>query len=468
MDATHRLIIHKAASHFGVTAVVSFSEKRGRKAGFGPPFSYLEAFRDHGHYQRALSGDLELYQLCDVSAMMPPPLPATLAPGMAQQILFLIADSFVITTFRVTAKSARGAVRIVVVKMPGQVDLTLAHRYPEHARSNLIRAQCHSCEYVALMNYQALYATHPSWCLNANGLNAVPATLQITSADDERNTSTTALTKSRYVNQKFLSEQRLLSFADRLIEPLVGLSQYAIASRREMEETLSHQVYRLPGIPTPSSPQDTRHPAFSCRLDELLPRFVDGLSSLTNQTPYIHTLHSNTMTAEVSHGRGGAGNMAVDDTQYVDGEVVRTGPEGSQGTGAFSAGRGAHRLITQPAKRHRRNRPLGRCPAPNHAHSPPHDVFSCAGNIGDAKKEPALRSDKDLVPEEAYRPSMEGQDYHVGRGGAGNAVETEKSAAHKDIDHEKKAAAQARADGHSSVSVADKLKAKILAPFHKK
>ncbi|KAI3527996.1 hypothetical protein CPAR01_09720 [Colletotrichum paranaense] len=138
------------------------------------------------------------------------------------------------------------------------------------------------------------------------------------------------------------------------------------------------------------------------------------------------------MTAEVSHGRGGAGNMAVDDTQYVDGEVVRTGPEGSQGTGAFSAGRGG------------------------------------AGNIGDAKKEPALRSDKDLVPEEAYRPSMEGQDYHVGRGGAGNAVETEKSAAHKDIDHEKKAAAQARADGHSGVSVADKLKAKILAPFHKK
>lgn len=46
------------------------------------------------------------------------------------------------------------------------------------------------------------------------------------------------------------------------------------------------------------------------------------------------------MTAEVSHGRGGAGNMAVDDTQYVDGEVVRAGPEGSQGTGAFSAGRG--------------------------------------------------------------------------------------------------------------------------------
>ncbi|KAF9879769.1 hypothetical protein CkaCkLH20_02580 [Colletotrichum karsti] len=125
------------------------------------------------------------------------------------------------------------------------------------------------------------------------------------------------------------------------------------------------------------------------------------------------------MTTEVSHGRGGAGNINPDDTKYVDGEVVRTGPEGSQGHGAYSA-----------------------------------------GNIGDAGTAPARRSDKDLVPEEAYRPSTENQDYHGGRGGAGNA--------HKSIDHEKKAAAQARADGTAGVSVADKLKAKILAPFHKK
>ncbi|KAL0938738.1 uncharacterized protein CTRU02_205348 [Colletotrichum truncatum] len=130
------------------------------------------------------------------------------------------------------------------------------------------------------------------------------------------------------------------------------------------------------------------------------------------------------MTAEVSHGRGGAGNINPDNTKYVDGEVVRTGPEGSHGTGAYSAGRGG------------------------------------AGNIGDAGNVPTPRSDKDLVPEEAYRPSTEGQDYHGGRGGAGNA--------HKSIDHEKKAAAQARADGTAGVSVADKLKAKILAPFHKK
>merc|ERR1712169_59604 len=46
------------------------------------------------------------------------------------------------------------------------------------------------------------------------------------------------------------------------------------------------------------------------------------------------------MSAEVSHGRGGAGNINPDDTQYVDGSIVRAGPEGSHGDGAYSAGRG--------------------------------------------------------------------------------------------------------------------------------
>lgn len=39
---------------------------------------------------------------------------------------------------------------------------------------------------------------------------------------------------------------------------------------------------------------------------------------------------------EVSHGRGGAGNITPDDTTYVDGEIVRTGDEGT----AVSTGRG--------------------------------------------------------------------------------------------------------------------------------
>lgn len=44
--------------------------------------------------------------------------------------------------------------------------------------------------------------------------------------------------------------------------------------------------------------------------------------------------------AEVSHGRGGAGNILPDNTPYVDGSVVRAGVEGSHGDGAYSSGRG--------------------------------------------------------------------------------------------------------------------------------
>lgn len=49
---------------------------------------------------------------------------------------------------------------------------------------------------------------------------------------------------------------------------------------------------------------------------------------------------------EVSHGRGGAGNINPDDTKYVDGEVVRVGVVGSHGDGAFSTGRGGAYLFT--------------------------------------------------------------------------------------------------------------------------
>lgn len=63
--------------------------------------------------------------------------------------------------------------------------------------------------------------------------------------------------------------------------------------------------------------------------------------------PHIHT----NMTAEVSHGRGGAGNIAVDDTQYVDGSIVRTGDVGSHGDGAYSAGRGG--MFPTPSPSHR-------------------------------------------------------------------------------------------------------------------
>ncbi|RVX75641.1 hypothetical protein B0A52_00994 [Exophiala mesophila] len=97
------------------------------------------------------------------------------------------------------------------------------------------------------------------------------------------------------------------------------------------------------------------------------------------------------MAANVSHGRGGAGNLGPDDTPYTDGEIVREGPTGDQGDGPYSAGRGG------------------------------------AGNIEHSSK--AVGStphDHEVVPEVATRPSNE-EPHHVGRGGAGNeARPTEK------------------------------------------
>ena len=49
---------------------------------------------------------------------------------------------------------------------------------------------------------------------------------------------------------------------------------------------------------------------------------------------------STSAAPEVSHGRGGAGNITPDNVQYTDGEVVRVGAEGSHGDGAYSTGRG--------------------------------------------------------------------------------------------------------------------------------
>ncbi len=64
------------------------------------------------------------------------------------------------------------------------------------------------------------------------------------------------------------------------------------------------------------------------------------------------------MASEVSHGRGGAGNINPDDTRYTDGEVTRAGPEGGHNDGPFSTGRGGERVLF-PA-RFRRPAPLRR------------------------------------------------------------------------------------------------------------
>lgn len=63
-----------------------------------------------------------------------------------------------------------------------------------------------------------------------------------------------------------------------------------------------------------------------------------------------------------------------------------------------------------------------------------------------------------MIPEAAVRASQDQQDFHTGRGGAGNE--------HTAIDHEKTAAAKHRADG-APISLADKLKMKIFGVFKK-
>jgi len=89
-------------------------------------------------------------------------------------------------------------------------------------------------------------------------------------------------------------------------------------------------------------------------------------------------------STEVSHGRGGAGNIVEDDTPYGDGEIVREGIVGDHGDGAFSTGRGGE------------------------------------GNIGSPGMKATQRKDDIAIPETALRQSQEDENYHVGRGGGGN------------------------------------------------
>lgn len=82
-----------------------------------------------------------------------------------------------------------------------------------------------------------------------------------------------------------------------------------------------------------------------------------------------------------------------------------------------------------------------------------------AANIID-KNAAAPRTDADVVPPEATRPSSDNKDYHVGRGGAGNE--------HLAPGHEKKATTTTAADVKGgNVGLADKLKAKVTGIFKK-
>ncbi|KAL2008869.1 hypothetical protein VTN00DRAFT_7063 [Thermoascus crustaceus] len=127
----------------------------------------------------------------------------------------------------------------------------------------------------------------------------------------------------------------------------------------------------------------------------------------------------------VSHGRGGQGNIGADPTPYVDGEIVREGPVGDQGDGAYSAGRGG------------------------------------VGNIGSPHIPPAKTAhDTDVIPEIAIRKSTD-TDYHTGRGGQGNVhIEDEHKKAKEKEKEKKEKKEKRRSIAHEGL--ADFLKNKIL------
>jgi hypothetical protein len=112
------------------------------------------------------------------------------------------------------------------------------------------------------------------------------------------------------------------------------------------------------------------------------------------------------------------GNIHPDSTQYIDGEIVRQGPVGDQGDGAYSSGRGG------------------------------------AGNIGSPRLAPTLGGkahDFEVVPDTAIRKSVDG-DYHTGRGGQGNV--------HLDETPKEENGEKRKSSPHEGL--ADKLKNKFL------
>ncbi|KAJ5971007.1 uncharacterized protein N7479_000925 [Penicillium vulpinum] len=133
----------------------------------------------------------------------------------------------------------------------------------------------------------------------------------------------------------------------------------------------------------------------------------------------------------------GKGNIGQDATEYVDGEIVREGPYGDQGDGAYSAGVStSHPTKPQSA---------------TSTDAPDSTQRGGAGNIGSPMVRPQSRAphDAEMIPELAVRDSTD-ETYHTGRGGQGNVHLDAASLKEK---KEKKVAHE---------GLADKLKYKLL------
>ncbi|KAJ6178473.1 hypothetical protein N7519_008934 [Penicillium mononematosum] len=151
----------------------------------------------------------------------------------------------------------------------------------------------------------------------------------------------------------------------------------------------------------------------------------------------------------VSHGRGGQGNIGHDATEYVDGEIVREGPYGDQGDGAYSAGVSTSTTPTKPKPKSPHN-----C-KPDATPTDASVQRGGAGNIGSPMVRPSSRvpHDTDMIPELAVRDSTD-ETYHTGRGGQGNVHLDEAALKEKEEKEKKKKVAHE--------GLADKLKYKLL------
>lgn len=107
-------------------------------------------------------------------------------------------------------------------------------------------------------------------------------------------------------------------------------------------------------------------------------------------------------------------------------------------------------LIRKPGTWRQGSSGTGIGPAPCSQNSQAHlTVFTGAANISDTNAA-APRTDREVVPDAALRPSTDNQDHHTGRGGEGNVQR-----AHK------------HGEDNTHQGLADKLKAKVLSVFKK-
>lgn len=92
-------------------------------------------------------------------------------------------------------------------------------------------------------------------------------------------------------------------------------------------------------------------------------------------------------------------------------------------------------------------------------------LWNCTGAANIVEKNAdAPRSDKEHVPQEAIRPSMDDQDHHVGRGGAGNEHH---APGHEHHHHKDKTPEEGGLAKDGPKGLADKLKAKVMGVFKK-